>query len=47
LADNDHADALGFTWDRSALPGNITRSDVRRAVWRFGKMLPGYPARWV
>ncbi|HEX7164352.1 MAG TPA: hypothetical protein VF223_24300, partial [Trebonia sp.] len=42
MADSDHADALGFTWDRAALPGNIARSDVRRAVWRFGKMLPGY-----
>jgi Fic family protein len=39
---SDLADALGFTWDRSEVPRNITGSDVRRAVWRFGKMLPGY-----
>jgi hypothetical protein len=42
MTENDPADALGFTWDRSALPGNITGSDARRAVWRFGKTLPGY-----
>jgi hypothetical protein len=42
MAKNDLADALGFTWDRSALPRNIAGNDVRRAVWRFGKMLPGY-----
>jgi hypothetical protein len=42
MTENVSVDALGFTWDRSALPRNITGSDVRRAVWRFGKMLPGY-----
>jgi hypothetical protein len=42
MTTTDLADALGFTWDRSDVPRNITGSDVRRAVWRFGKMLPGY-----
>lgn len=42
MTEKDLADALGFTWNRSAMPRNITGSDVRRAVWRFGKMLPGY-----
>lgn len=42
MVENDLADALGFTWDRLALPRNISGSDVNRAVWRFGKMLPGY-----
>ena len=42
MSENDLAAALGFTWDRSAVLRNITGGDVRRAVWRFGKMLPGY-----
>jgi len=42
MTENDFAAALGFTWDRSAVPGNVTGGDVRRAVWRFSKMLPGY-----
>jgi Fic family protein len=39
---NDLATALGFSWDRSAVPRNVAGNDVRRAVWRFSKMLPGY-----
>jgi Fic family protein len=42
MAMNDLATALGFSWDRSAVPRNVTGNDVRRAVWRFSKMLPGY-----
>src|SRR5882724_12763120 len=42
MTENDFAAALGFTWDRSAVPGNVTGGDVRRAVWRFSKMLPEY-----
>ena len=42
MIENELAAALGFAWDRSAVPRNVSGSDVRRAVWRFGKMLPGY-----
>jgi len=42
MTENDLAAALGFSWDRSAVPQNVSGGDVRRAVWRFGKMLPGY-----
>ena len=42
MTENDFAAAIGFTWDRSDVPRNVTGGDVRRAVWRFGKMLPGY-----
>jgi Fic family protein len=42
MTSTDIADTLGFTWDRSQVPRNVAGSDVRRAVWRFGKMLPGY-----
>lgn len=42
MGENDLAAALGFTWDRSAVPRSVTGTDVTRAVWRFGKMLPGY-----
>jgi hypothetical protein len=42
MAMNDLATALGFSWDHSAVPRNVTGNDVRRAVWRFSKMLPGY-----
>jgi hypothetical protein len=42
MAMNDLATALGFSWDRSAVSRNVTGSDVRRALWRFSKMLPGY-----
>lgn len=42
MTDTHLADVLGFSWDRSAVPQNVTGTDMRRAVWRFGKMLPGY-----
>jgi Fic family protein len=42
MTKNDLATDLGFTWDRSAVPRNVTGNDVRRALWRFAKMLPGY-----
>ena len=42
MTENDLAGVLGFTWDRSAVPRNVTGSDVRRTVWRFGKILPSY-----
>lgn len=42
MTENDLVDALGFSWDRPAVPRHVTGSDVRRALWRFGKMLPGY-----
>lgn len=42
MIENDLEDALGFAWDRSAVPRSISGSDVNRAIWRFGKMLPGY-----
>jgi prophage maintenance system killer protein len=38
----DLSGTLGFTWDRTAVPRNVTGTDVRRALWRFEKMLPGY-----
>jgi hypothetical protein len=42
MTDHDLAAALGFAWDRSAVPRSVTGNDVRRALWRFGKTLPGY-----
>jgi Fic family protein len=42
MTENDLAAALGFTWDRSAVPRNVSGSDIRRTVWRFGKILPSY-----
>jgi Fic family protein len=38
----DLSEVLGFTWDRSAVPQSVTGEDVRRALWRFEKTLPGY-----
>jgi Fic family protein len=35
-------DALGFTWDRSAVRRDIPRFSVERAVWRFHRSLPEY-----
>ncbi len=34
--------ALGFQWDRSAFPDNVPVHDVKRANFRFGKMLAEY-----
>jgi Fic family protein len=38
----DLAADLGFTWNRASVPRDVSANDVNRAVWRFGKMLPGY-----
>lgn len=35
-------DALGFRWDRSAVPAKVPRHSVERAVFRFHKMLPAF-----
>jgi Fic family protein len=35
-------DQLGFQWERSAVPVQIPRSSVERAVFRFHRMLPEY-----
>jgi Fic family protein len=35
-------DALGFTWDQSAVSRDIPRFSVERAVWRFHRSLPEY-----
>jgi len=35
-------DALGFTWDRSAVRRDVPRFSVERALWRFQKSLPEY-----
>lgn len=35
-------DALGFTWDQSAVRRDIPRFSVERAVWRFLRSLPEY-----
>jgi hypothetical protein len=32
MTKNDLATDLGFTWDRSAVPRNVTGNDVRRAL---------------
>jgi Fic family protein len=34
--------ALGFTWDRPAVPGNISVHTVDRALWRYQRALPGF-----
>jgi Fic family protein len=35
-------DTLGYTWDQSAVPRDIPRFSVERAVWRFRRSLPEY-----
>jgi hypothetical protein len=35
-------DAMGFSWDRSAIPEHIPRYSVERACFRFHRMLPEY-----
>lgn len=35
-------EALGYTWDQSAVPRNIPSLSVERAVWRFQRSLPEY-----
>jgi Fic family protein len=36
----DLSETLGFTWDRTSVPRNVTGTDVRRALWRFETTLP-------
>lgn len=35
-------ETLGFHWDRNALPQNVPRVTVNRALFRFQRMLPEY-----
>lgn len=35
-------DALGFHWDRSAVPSNIPSYSIERACFRFHRMLPEF-----
>jgi Fic family protein len=35
-------DALGYTWDQSAVPRDIPSFSVERAAWRFQRSLPEY-----
>ncbi len=35
-------EALGYTWDQSAIPRDIPSFSVERAVWRFQRSLPEY-----
>jgi Fic family protein len=35
-------DVLGFAWDQSAVPPDIPRFSIERAVWRFHRSLPEY-----
>ncbi|MGH3250137.1 MAG: hypothetical protein ACRDOI_28600 [Trebonia sp.] len=35
-------DAVGFTWDQSAVLRDVPRFSVERAVWRFHRSLPEY-----
>jgi len=35
-------EALGYRWDQSAVPRDVPRFSVERAVWRFHRSLPEY-----
>jgi Fic family protein len=35
-------EALGYTWDQSAIPRDIPSFSVERAMWRFQRTLPEY-----
>jgi Fic family protein len=35
-------EALGYTWDQSAVPRDIPSFSVERAMWRFQRTLPEY-----
>jgi hypothetical protein len=35
-------DALGFSWDRSAVPASVPEHSLERACFRFHKMLPEF-----
>ncbi|HMH92225.1 MAG TPA: hypothetical protein VK586_14215 [Streptosporangiaceae bacterium] len=41
MSTDDLADALGFTWDRSAVP-DLPAYGVERALWRFRKLMSQY-----
>ncbi|HXP21759.1 MAG TPA: hypothetical protein VN840_19120, partial [Streptosporangiaceae bacterium] len=41
MGENEATSALGFTWDVSAVP-ELPTHDIRRALWRFMRMLPEY-----
>lgn len=42
LASESMRDALGFTWDQSAVLRDVPRFSVERAAWRFQRSLPEY-----
>jgi hypothetical protein len=35
-------EVIGYTWDQSAVPRDVPRFSVERAVWRFRRSLPEY-----
>lgn len=35
-------EAVGYTWDQSAVPRDVPSFSVERAVWRFQHSLPEY-----
>jgi len=35
-------DTLGFHWDRGSIPRNVPHASVKRAIFRFHRMLPEY-----
>ncbi len=35
-------DALGFRWDRSAMPTSVPSHSIERVCFRFYKMLPEF-----
>ncbi len=41
-ASHSMTEALGYTWDQSAVPHDVPRFSVERAVWRFRRSLPEY-----
>ena len=41
-ASQSMTEALGYTWDQSAVPRDVPRFSVERAVWRFRHSLPEY-----
>jgi hypothetical protein len=42
LASQSMTQALGYTWDQSAVSHDVPRFRVERAVWRFRRSLPEY-----
>ena len=41
-ASQSMTEALAYTWDQSAVPRDVPRFSVERAVWRFRRSLPEY-----